>query len=130
MDPSPPQNWDEWVPKNNWQAIWSHIRKKGLKEGAGIIISYIMTFLGMPHLERHRVLISMEYSRALLGKSKYKTFNGDIHLYPKLKYGQRSIDAWHKKTSGKVSIMEMPTEDHHDIDRNPLLQKWCKNIRP
>ncbi len=129
VDPSPPQNWNEWLPKNNFQAIWSHIRKKGLKEGAGIIVSYIRTFLGMPHMERHRVLISMEYSRVLMGKSEYKTFNGDIYLYPKINYGQKSIDAWHRKTTGNVSQIQMPTEDHHDIDRNPLLQKWCKNIK-
>ena len=130
IDPTPPMNWDEWLPRSNFQAIWSHIQKKGMSEGLGIIISYILTFLGMPHLERHRVLISMEYSRILLGRSAFKTFDGDFNLYPRVGYGEDAIQSWKDQTNGQVVMMEMPTEDHHDIDRNPLLEKWCKNIKP
>lgn len=130
IDPSSPSNWTEWLPKNNFQAIWSHISKKGLSEGAGIIASYLLTFLGIPHLERHRVLISMEYSRVVVGNSKYKTFDGDIYLYPRLDYIEGGMEAWKSKTSGDIKTMELPTENHHDIDRNPILEMWCKNIRP
>lgn len=129
-DPSPKLPDLDKVPRSNFSALLQHLGKRGLSEGPGIICSYLLNLFKIPILPKHRDRIAFIYSKTLVCASPFDVFHGKAHVYHCKGYGSEDLASWKPLVDGKLVFKQLDTTDHHAVDRTPIQQAWCQEIKP